>query len=207
MKTSKHAKRKLLTLAGAVMAVFVLRALADGPAETGSPGSTGTGIDLSPVRSALGSLTETVVLWVVVIPGALYLVYLAAMKVAPAQMRKDHNERAAKRMRKWGLIAAIALIVVAYAVHYVPILAREAAAWTGRTSSGAASGIGSAARAFGDNWLPILWMLVFATVLLLGFRWSSRADGKIEQLARFGMVALPAALISLALSKTGAIGA
>lgn len=206
MKTSKQPKRKLLTLAGVVFAVFVLKALVDGSAGTGSSESAGTGIDLPSVLNGLGSFTETVVLWVVVIPGALYLLYLAVMKVAPAPMRKDHSELASKRMRKWAIIGALVLVLVAYALHYVPILAREAAAWAGETTSGTASGIDSAAHAFGDNWVPIVWFTLFAVVLSLGYWWSTKSETKLEQIARFGMVGIPVVLVSLVLGSVGVIG-
>ncbi len=66
--------------------------------------------------------------------------------------------------------------------------------------------LGTALREVGDHWAPIVWVLVFAGALGAGYWWSTKSDSKLEQIARFGMVGIPAGLISLALGRVGVIG-
>ncbi|WP_026930204.1 hypothetical protein [Glycomyces tenuis] len=191
MKTgAKPKQKKLLTLAGAVFAVFVLKALVDN-----NPGGSELSVDLSPTRGPIESLAETGAIWGVAIPTGLYLVYLALMKVAPAQMRQDHAERASKRIRKWVLVGAAAFTLLAYALHYVPVLFGQMT-----------SGIGSAGGAVGANLTPVLVILALGAYLLVGYLWAVRAETKTGQLARGGVVYGPLLVIVLVLQWAGVIG-
>ncbi|WP_100447256.1 DUF4153 domain-containing protein [Glycomyces xiaoerkulensis] len=191
-------KGKLRTIIAALVGLFVFAALVDSA-------DTGIRVDASAILTLAGHGLQTVLLWAAVIACGPYLLYLAAVKLFP-QMRKDHDERASKRIRKWGLIGAAALTALAYALYFLPILIGRALAWAGARTSEAASGLDGAAHAVAARLPVILFTVAVAAYLLAGYLWAVRGRSKGEQLARGGLVYGPLAVLTLALEQAGVIG-
>lgn len=191
----QRSRRAAATAAAAVAAVFVLRAIA----------SAQSGIDLAPLRAALGAVTSVLVVWGLVVPAALYALYLAIIHVAPALVRGGVEARAAARIRRAFQVLIAVSIVGAVAAHYGPVLARAIAERAATSAVGTAAGLGNAARTLADHGAAIVLTLALVAVLGGGYWWATRARG-IETWARMGMVGGPVIFLLLALSRAGVLG-